>query len=921
MAALTHVAFAKPATDAAPPGGQHRPRSHDSWNLRIRAYVSCCGTQTVQSASETASDPAIPRRRWRLGIGAHLALGLAAVAFVVLVGQLVADNITHTAAQAVRSLQLRYEPQARLAGAIIEKLAAFDRAVEESLGSETTSVEAQHSVQAALDAAAGDLNDALTVWFERMPRGASVPPEARNQQLLEQRIAAHVAAGRTLAGSSGARQQWLRERHELLEAEGRRITRAGGAGLAINDTAVVVARKSLMELSQAAAGLRSVADLGDAAARAEHEFAATLDRNDAELMHSPGAAWMEIVREDFNRSVSLRNQVNRFDASNARDRHDFLSAGSGLISDAQTLLQEPARQALSAAAQRAAQAATNAQRALVSTGIAVVVVVLLVSLLLALRISLPVRRLMVATRRLTAGERDVSARGGGSAEIAELAEAFNAMAAKISDAEADLRAHQAVLEQNVEDRTRALHHLAHHDPLTELPNRRQLTARLAAALAMAAHAERRCALLFVDLDNFKSVNDTLGHKFGDRVLQLVGLRLREALEPSAFIARLGGDEFTVLIEDAVSAEHVCEQAAKVIEALQKPLLVDGRQLSTSASIGATLYPDHARDADALLRTADVALFHAKDLGRNRFAMYTPELYDLAAHRFRLEQALRRAVEDGDLLLMYQPQIALHTLEPAGVEALLRWRKGDGRIASASEFIEIAEATGLMRELTTWALRSATATVKAWRAMGWHNASVAINVSAMQLLDGSFVDHVIEALSVTGLPGDALEIEITETVIQTAPATLAALQRLRALDVAVALDDFGTGYSSLASLAQLPINRVKLDRTLIEEIDHNPRSAAIARSVIALCHGLGLEVVAEGVERPGQLVLLGQCGPITVQGFLLAAPVEMQLTAQTAETAAARARTLLQAPADQAAQGTRAGDGSLLFVGAKARRRP
>jgi len=252
--------------------------------------------------------------------------------------------------------------------------------------------------------------------------------------------------------------------------------------------------------------------------------------------------------------------------------------------------------------------------------------------------------------------------------------------------------------------------------------------------------------------------------------------------------------------------------------------------------------------------------------------------------------------------------------------LLRWRKTDGRIASASEFIEIAESTGLMRELTTWALRSATATVKAWRAMGWQNASVAINVSAMQLLDGSFVDHVIEALEVTGLPGDALEIEITETVIQTGPATLAALQRLRTLGVAVALDDFGTGYSSLASLAQLPITRVKLDRTLIEDIDRSPRSAAIARSVIALCHGLGLEVIAEGVERPGQLLLLAQCGPIAVQGFLLATPVEMQNTAQTAEDAAARARAVLQDAADATGHNARAPEGSLVFVGAKARRR-
>jgi diguanylate cyclase (GGDEF)-like protein len=874
----------------------------------------------VPAPTEPSNDP-VPRRRiWRLGIGAHLGLGLAAVGAVVLLGQFVTDSITHNAVEAVRSLQQRYEPQSRRASAIIERLAAFDRQVEEALGRQGTSPDAKRLAQASLETATAELNAAIDAWYARPAADFITTPDARSQVLLKEQIGVHIAAGRALAGKSGQRQQWLTQRHELLEANGRRITNAGGTGLSI-DTTNVLARKSLVDLSQAAAALRAVTDLNEDATRAERDFAATLDRNSDELMRSPGAAWMEIVRDDFKQSVLLRHEVNQFDTSNERDHRDFLGSGATLISDAQTLLQAPARRALSAAATRAAQAADAAQRALVSTGIAVVAVVLLVSLVLALRISVPVRRLMHATRRLAAGERGVSARSTGSGEIAELADAFNTMASKISAAEAELRAHQAVLEQHVEDRTRQLHHLAHHDPLTELPNRRHLAQRLSAALAAAAHNRTRFALLFVDLDNFKSVNDTLGHKFGDRVLQMVGLRLQEALGEHAFIARLGGDEFTVLIEDALSADHVCEQAAIVIEALQKPLLVDGRQLSTSASVGATLYPDHARDADALLRTADVALFHAKDLGRNRYALYTPELYDVAAHRFRLEQALRRAVEAGDLLLMYQPQVALHTLEPAGVEALLRWRKSDGRIASASEFIEIAEATGLMRELTTWALRSATATVKAWRAMGWAKACVAVNVSAMQLLDGSFVDHVIEALSVTGLPGDALEIEITETVIQTGPATLLALQKLRNLGVAVALDDFGTGYSSLASLAQLPITRVKLDRTLIEGIDRSPRSAAIARSVIALCHGLGLDVVAEGVERPGQLVMLGQCGPIAVQGFLLSAPVEMQLTAQAAEEAAALAQKLLQGAADPAGHATRATEGSLVFVGAKARRRP
>ena len=865
----------------------------------------------MQSDLQTAPDPDPRRHGWRLGVGAHLALGMAIMGAVVLVGQVVTNRITDTAVEAVSSLQLRYEPEARRASSIIEKLAAFDRQVEESLGAEGGSTQAKRSDEVELETATTDLARAMNASFP--------VSQGRNQMRLKQQISAHITAGRDLAGKSGQRQQWLTERHQLLEAEGRRIEKAGGAGISIANNQVQ-ARKSLVELSQAAAALRAVVDLGEAAAHAERDFAAALDRNNAELMRSPGVAWMEIIREDFKDAVNLRNEVNRFDASNERNRHEFLRDGAQLISDAQTLLQAPARSALAAAAQRAAQAAKNAQHALVTTGIAVELVVVLVSLVLALRISVPVKRLTVATRRLAAGERSVSAHSSGSAEIAELADAFNAMASKISAAEGGLRAHQAVLEQHVEDRTRALHHLAHHDPLTELPNRRHLAARLSAALTAAAHGGTRIALLFVDLDNFKSVNDTLGHRFGDRVLQMVGLRLQQALGGQAFIARLGGDEFTVLIEDALSADHVCEQAAKVIEALQKPLAVDGRQLSTSASVGATIYPDHARDPDALLRTADVALFHAKDLGRNRYALYTPELYDVAAHRFRLEQALRRAVEAGDLLLMYQPQVALHTLEAVGVEALLRWRKADGRIASASEFIEIAESTGLMRELTTWALRSATSTVKAWRAMGWHNACVAINVSAMQLLDGSFVDHVIEALSVTGLPGDALEVEITESVIQTGPATLVALQRLRTLGVAVALDDFGTGYSSLASLAQLPITRVKLDRTLIEGIDRSPRSAAIARSVIALCHGLGLEVVAEGVERAGQLTLLAQCGPITVQGFLLSEAVEMQIAPQTAENAATKARLLLEGAIDPASDSTRATDGSLLFVGAKSRRR-
>ncbi|TLY85626.1 MAG: EAL domain-containing protein, partial [Gammaproteobacteria bacterium] len=487
------------------------------------------------------------------------------------------------------------------------------------------------------------------------------------------------------------------------------------------------------------------------------------------------------------------------------------------------------------AAQHAATATEEAQHTLRNTAAAVLGLVLLVSLMLAVSISVPVRRLTAATRRLAGGDRGARAPRGGSAEIDELAESFNTMADRIAHAEAELRAHQAELERHVAERTEQLHHLAHHDPLTQLPNRRKLAAHLASALARAG-TRQRLALLFVDVDNFKSINDTLGHSFGDRVLQNIAERLHAATGATGLLARLGGDEFTVLLEDVQSSDEVESRAAQIVATLQEPLIVDGRVLTTSASVGASLYPDHAADAEGLLRAADVALFRAKELGRNRFALYSPALYAAAAQRFRLEQSLRRAVEAGDLLLMYQPQVALHSFESTGVEALLRWRKSDGRIASAAEFIHVAEKTGLIHELTDWILHTAAATAAAWRAAGWHRASVAINVSAPQFFESDFVAHVARTLQATGLPASALELEITETVFQTGPATVDSLHQLRALGVAVALDDFGIGYSSLTSLEQLPISRVKLDRQLTAAVDSNPRSAAIVRSVVALCHG-------------------------------------------------------------------------------------
>jgi diguanylate cyclase (GGDEF)-like protein len=821
------------------------------------------------------------RLRPRLGLGSHLALGLAAVGIVVLAGQILARRTTRTAVEAVRSMQAHYEPLAVRSGIVIDQLTAYDRTVGEYLDSD-------HPMGPdALSAAETALNSAVQSYFE----AARTPPSA--QAPLLARIASHVALGQHLAEQSGRRRDWQAERRALLDADSRRIVSAGGAGLVVNGNQVV-ARRSLAELDDTINALRAEPATGVGTVRAEARFRSVLRAHQAELMRSPGPAWLELIRQDLQSAIALRRRIERFDARNREASHSFLTDGAALLAAAQASLQEPARADLSAAAERAAQAAIAAERTLAETGVTVLAVVLLVSIVLGLRILLPVRRLTAATRRLTEGSRDVRAPRAGLAELDALAESFNAMADQVAAVEQALRTHQGELEERILERTRQLHHLAHHDPLTRLPNRRKLATQLEGAIAAAADLHESFALVVVDLDNFKSINDTLGHTFGDRVLQAIGERLEQAAGAGTLVARLGGDEFTVILEAVQGSGDVSKRVAALLEALQQPLSVDGRVLSTSASAGASLYPDHAGDVDALLRAADVALFRAKELGRNRFALYSAELADAAEHHFGLEQALRRAVEAGELLLMYQPLVALHTFEPAGVEALLRWRKPDGRIASAREFVHIAEQTGLMRDLSTWVLRSTTSAVAAWRAMGWHRASVAINVSAPQFFESDFVDHVAEALRVTGLPPSALELELTETVLQTGATTIRALERLRELGVEVSLDDFGTGYSSLTSLQQLPITRVKLDRSLVETIDSSPRSVSIVRSVIALCHGLGLRVVAEGVERAEQLELLAECGPVCVQGFLLAHPVEAGAVPEEVVAATRRAHELLAA---------------------------
>jgi len=368
--------------------------------------------------------------------------------------------------------------------------------------------------------------------------------------------------------------------------------------------------------------------------------------------------------------------------------------------------------------------------------------------------------------------------------------------------------------------------------------------------------------------------------------------LHTATSGFGFAARLGGDEFTVVFERPDSLDDIQLIGIRLVKAFQRPLSVDGRDLIVSVSVGASIYPDHEQEAEALVTAADIALFRAKALGRSQMSMFTPELFDAAAARFKTEQGLRGALERGEFELVFQPEVNAEVLETVLVEALIRWRMPDGSLTMPDKFLTVAEESGLILEIGDWVLRSAIEAASLWHHGAWPEARVAINVSPRQLLDNRFVGRLCELLEQYRLPARCIEIELTESVLQTGVATIEALKSLRELGVAIALDDFGTGYSSFSSLEQLPLTRVKLDRSLIAGIDTSPRSAAIAHAIITMCHGLGLQITAEGVERPEQFMHLIRQPGMYLQGYLLGHPAPRDELLRTKAEAAQRAQELV-----------------------------
>ncbi len=348
------------------------------------------------------------------------------------------------------------------------------------------------------------------------------------------------------------------------------------------------------------------------------------------------------------------------------------------------------------------------------------------------------RRLIEATRRLARGERQVQVSSGGARELDELGAAFNEMAHQLDGARTELERHQHRLEAEVAERTRDLQHLAENDPLTLLPNRRHLFARLAHAIGRAEAARTGVAVMFLDVDNFKIINDSLSHEFGDQVLKQVSARLRSVIGPDGFCARLGGDEFTVVHEGSMSLATLGELAVRLVVAFESPLRVRDQELKVTVSVGVSKYPEHAGDAEGLLRAADTALFRSKERGRNQFALFNQEMLEEAARKFTIEQGLHGAIERDELRLVYQPELSLEGNRAVAVEALLRWQLADGRLVPPGEFLEVAEQSRLILDIGDWVMRTAIAKAAEWHRGPWPEVRIAVNVSPRQLLDGRFV---------------------------------------------------------------------------------------------------------------------------------------------------------------------------------------
>ncbi len=430
--------------------------------------------------------------------------------------------------------------------------------------------------------------------------------------------------------------------------------------------------------------------------------------------------------------------------------------------------------------------------------------------------------------------------------------------------------------RDVTERTHAeeqIRHLAYHDALTGLPNRLLFKDRLSVAIARAQRDGTHLAVLFLDLDRFKIINDSLGHSSGDELLQSVAARVLRCMRESDTVARLGGDEFTILVTNLVDTHHATRIAQNLLAAVRQPFILGGRELFVTTSIGISLFPDDGADAESLIKGADTAMYQAKGGGRDKYEIANDTISSRARERLSLENGLRRAITNEEFVLHYQPIYDFRTGRIHGMEALIRWQHPDNGLISPAVFIPLAETTGLMIPIGAWTLHAATMQARAWHEAGFRDLTLAVNISVTQLQHPDLVDTVRSALSASGLRPSLLELEITESSAMENPdLTIDTLDRLKSLGIRISLDDFGIGYSSLGHLKRLPIDTLKIDQSFVRDTTTDSDTASIVAAIIAMGHKLRLDVIAEGVETESQRVFLQEHLCDRMQGFLLCKPL-------------------------------------------------
>jgi diguanylate cyclase (GGDEF)-like protein/PAS domain S-box-containing protein len=421
-----------------------------------------------------------------------------------------------------------------------------------------------------------------------------------------------------------------------------------------------------------------------------------------------------------------------------------------------------------------------------------------------------------------------------------------------------------------------VHHVAQHDVLTGLPNRSLLQDRLSQAVAYANRSGHPVWVMLIDLDRFKFVNDSMGHKAGDVLLMTVAARLRSSLRDTDTVARLSGDEFVVIVSQHEDQPLSSDIVQRVMDSVAQPMMLGPKEFFVTCSIGVAAYPSDGTPAESLIEHADIAMYRAKKLGRNNFQFYTPAMNEESLERVRIESALHNALERNEFVLHYQPQVDLQTGRIVGMEALIRWKHPELGMVPPSRFVGVAEDTGLIVPIGAWVMRTACAQNKVWQDAGLGSLRVAVNLSARQFSAADLVSGIEQVLSDTGLDPSCLELELTESLFMSdvTPA-VELLHRMKSLGIKLSIDDFGTGYSSFSYLSRFPIDVLKIDRSFVNDITHDANDAAIVASIIALAHNLRLSVIAEGVETAEQLDYLRHQGCDEMQGYYFSRPLPAQ----------------------------------------------